>query len=126
MGKIAVLDGNSAALKAAKKINSACIDSTIRVFKRKYQELQKKNRDLNLQERGFLAKENVGRPKKIGEYDAEVQTNDWARSLLRHMKFVKREGTKAAKKVPENFVELGDQFKARIHSVKTRYQIPLR
>ena len=123
---------------------------------------KKKYRDLNLQERGFLAKENVGRPKKIGEYDAEVQrylrklrshggkvnrgiaiavatgilkkktplllqvnastpkqllTNDWAHSLLRRMKFVKRKGTKAAKKVPENFVELGDQFKARIHSV---------
>ena len=38
LGKIAVLDGNSAALKAAKKINPACIDSTIRVFKRKYQQ----------------------------------------------------------------------------------------
>ena len=43
---------------------------------------------------------------------------------MRRMNFVKRKGTKAAKKVPENFVELGDQFKARIHSVKTRYQIP--
>ena len=65
----------------------------------------------------LLLQVNASTPK-------QVLTNDWARSLLRRMKFVKRKGTKAAKKVPENFVELGDQFKARIHSVKTRYQIP--
>ena len=169
LGRVAALDGNPAALKKAKLINPACTRETIRDFKVKYLKWEKANPALAAapNPKAVIPKLHVGRPKKIGSYDLQVQdylkklrchggkvnraiaiavargilkkkkptlleavtpkpllSNAWAKSLLKRMNFVKRKGTKSAKKVPENFAELGEQFKARIHSVMTRYQIP--
>ena len=38
----------------------------------------------------------------------------WAESILRRVNFVKRKGTKAAKKLPENFGEIKAAFLERI------------
>jgi hypothetical protein len=51
-------------------------------------------------------------------------TNSWAKSLLRRMKFVKRKGTKAAKKVPANFEDIRAAFLNRVHDKVQQYQIP--
>ena len=51
-------------------------------------------------------------------------TKAWVRSIYKRLRFKKRKGTKAAKKVPENAVELGDVFFNRIYDIKTQYNIP--
>ena len=51
-------------------------------------------------------------------------TKAWVRSIYKRLRFKKRKGTKAAKKVPENAAELGDVFFNRIYDMKTKYNIP--
>ena len=132
LGRVAAQDGNPAALKKAKLINPACTRETIRDFKVKYLKWEKANPALAAapNPKAVIPKLHVGRPKKIGSYDLEVQdylkklrfyggkvnrsiakpllSNAWAKSLVKRMNFVKRKGTKSAKKVPENFAELGE------------------
>lgn len=49
---------------------------------------------------------------------------EWARSLLQRMNFVKRKGTKAAKKVPSNISEIRANFHQMIVDVVTKENIP--
>ena len=51
-------------------------------------------------------------------------TDTWARSVLKRLRFKKRKGTKAARKVPENSVQLGEEYWNRIYDVKTKHNIP--
>jgi len=48
----------------------------------------------------------------------------WSKFLLERMKFVKRKGTKAARKVPTNFDELKTAFVKQIHDLKEEHNIP--
>ena len=47
-----------------------------------------------------------------------------AESILRRMDFVKRKGTKAAKKLPENFLQVKADFLERVAAVIEEYSIP--
>jgi len=166
LGRVAAQDGNPAALKKAKLINPACTRETIRDFKVKYLKWEKANPALAAapNPKAVIPKLHVGRPKKIGSYDLQVQdylkkllchggkmnrsiaiavargilkkkkttlleavtpkpllSNACAKSLLKRMNFVKRKGTKSAKKVPENFAELGEQFNPRNTSLRNSF-----
>jgi hypothetical protein len=60
---------------------------------------------------------------QIGE-GKHLLTNSWASSLLKRMKYVKRKGTKTAKKVPTNLPEISNLFWSRISSTVEKYKIP--
>jgi len=51
-------------------------------------------------------------------------TRAWAASLMERMGFVKRKGTKAARKVPADFPQQKDQFLSRITTAVTTHSIP--
>ena len=53
-----------------------------------------------------------------------VITRAWCNSILRRIKFVKRKGTKAAKKVPEDAAEQHQRYLNRIHYIMKKYNIP--
>jgi len=53
-----------------------------------------------------------------------VITRAWCNSILRRIKFVKRKGTKAAKKVPEDAAEQHRRYLNRVHYTMKRYNIP--
>ena len=55
---------------------------------------------------------------------AKKITKDWARSLLRRIKFVKRKGTRKAKKFLGNEQAVADQFHDKAYIIITRYKIP--
>ena len=47
----------------------------------------------------------------LAAYGGPIElTNCWAQSFLRRLNFVQRTGTKAARKLPENFSELKKHF----------------
>ena len=48
----------------------------------------------------------------------------WAKSILRRMDFVNRKGIKAAKKLPENFLQVKADFLERVAAVIEEYSIP--
>ncbi|XP_019635711.1 PREDICTED: uncharacterized protein LOC109478536 [Branchiostoma belcheri] len=48
----------------------------------------------------------------------------WANSFLRRMNFVKRKGTKAARKVPQDFDQTRDDFHQRIEDIVRENDIP--
>ena len=48
----------------------------------------------------------------------------WAESILRRMGFVKRKGTKAARKLPDNFADLKDDFLKRVADTVKEHNIP--
>ena len=56
-----------------------------------------------------------------GDY---VITRSWCNSILRRLKFVKRKGTKAAKKVPVDAAEQHRRYLHRIHYTMKKYNIP--
>ena len=84
LGRVAAQDGNPAALKKAKLINPACTRETIRDFKVKYLKWEKANPALAAapNPKAVIPKLHVGRPKKIGSYDLEVQ--EYLRKLRCH------------------------------------------
>ncbi len=51
-------------------------------------------------------------------------TTTWAESLLERMGFVKRKGTKAARKLPENFDEQKDKFISDVGGIVADHDIP--
>ena len=57
-----------------------------------------------------------------GFLDAESKA--FGKSILHRMQFVKRKGTKACKKVPDNVEELRDQFTSSISEKVVEYSIP--
>ena len=156
LGKMAhELKSNKAALREAKLIFPNANESTIRSFKKYYVIAVKANPALEAVERASLKRKKMGRPLKLGKYDADVMnyvravrkaggkvnrtvvigaalgilrlkapellqpgrkvvTRGWANSLLKRMKFVKRKGTKAAKKVPADAHEEQRKFLNRI------------
>eukprot|EP00058_Branchiostoma_floridae_P025112 XP_002610602.1 hypothetical protein BRAFLDRAFT_65792 [Branchiostoma floridae] len=62
---------------------------------------------------------------KLDEYGGNIIiTKQWANSFLRRMKFVKRKGTKAARKVPEDFELIREQFYQRIEAAIRDNNIP--
>ncbi|CAH1257592.1 POGZ [Branchiostoma lanceolatum] len=59
------------------------------------------------------------------EYGGHIEiTKAWANSLLLRMNFVKRKGTKAARKLPADFEGTRDEFLARIKETVTEFGIP--
>lgn len=48
----------------------------------------------------------------------------WAKSIMQRMNFVKRKGTKAARKLPIDFEDIKTDFHGRISSKIDEYQIP--
>ena len=50
--------------------------------------------------------------------------NSWAQSFLRRLNFVQRKGTKAARKLPENFPEQKELFLSKIEEIVTEKRIP--
>lgn len=48
----------------------------------------------------------------------------WAESILRRTGFVKRKGTKAARKLPDNFADLKDDFLRRVADTVKEHDIP--
>ena len=58
--------------------------------------------------RGIISVKNR---QVLAEYGGPIErTNCWAQSFLRRLNFVQRKGTKAARKLPENFSELKKHF----------------
>ena len=57
-------------------------------------------------------------------YQRNVVSRAWANSILRRMKFVKRKGTKSAKKVPADAPEQIHKFHNRIYYTMKKYNIP--
>ena len=53
-----------------------------------------------------------------------TRTNDWVRSLLRRMNFVKRNGTKDVKRLPDDFQEIKAAYNKRVQDARTKHQIP--
>jgi hypothetical protein len=53
-----------------------------------------------------------------------ILTNSWAKSILRRMRFVKRKGKKAAKKLPPNFPTIKSAFLNRVHACISEFGIP--
>ena len=53
-----------------------------------------------------------------------VITRAWCNSILRRIKFVKRKGTKAAKKVPADAAEQHRRYLNRVYYTMKRYNIP--
>ncbi|KAI8522099.1 hypothetical protein Bbelb_018530 [Branchiostoma belcheri] len=61
----------------------------------------------------------------LAEYGGNIHiTKEWANSILRRMNFVKRKGTKAARKVPDDFEETRDKFYDRIEEAVRDNDIP--
>ena len=57
-------------------------------------------------------------------YQRNVVSRAWANSILRRMKFVKRKGTKSAKKVPADAPAQINKFHNRIYYTMKKYNIP--
>ena len=57
-------------------------------------------------------------------YQRNVVSRGWCNSILRRLKFVKRKGTKAAKKVPVDAPEQIHRYLNRIHYTMKKYNIP--
>ena len=57
-------------------------------------------------------------------YQRNVVSRGWCNSILRRIKFVKRKGTKAAKKVPVDAPEQIHKYLNRIHYTMKKYNIP--
>ena len=65
------------------------------------------------------------RPSLLPEHGGSlVLGRAWAESLLRRMDFVRRKGTKAAKKVPDNFPEICSAFLERVATAVKEHNIP--
>lgn len=56
-------------------------------------------------------------------HDEDIKTS-WARSMMRRMSFVKRKGTKAARKTPENVNVVTGEFVQRVVKECRDYNIP--
>jgi hypothetical protein len=69
--------------------------------------------------RGILAARGSLEQRKSIELE-----RPWATSLMRRMGFVKRKGTKAARKVPDNIEEITAGFHDRITNVTREFNIP--
>jgi len=57
-------------------------------------------------------------------YQRNVVSRGWCNSIRRRLKFVKRKGTKAAKKVPVDAPEQIHRYLNRIHYTMKKYNIP--
>ena len=57
-------------------------------------------------------------------HDENVITRAWCNALLKHTRFVKHKGTKAAKMVPADAAEQQRRYLNRIHYTMKRYNIP--
>jgi hypothetical protein len=55
---------------------------------------------------------------------AKKITRNWARSLLRRIKYVKRKGTRKSKKFLGDEQAVADQFHHKAHRIITKYNIP--
>ena len=72
--------------------------------------------------RGILKDQNSG---LLAEHGGSVNiTKSWAKSLLNRIGWVKRNGTKAASKVPANLKEIKEDFLKRVATTVTEYSIP--
>ena len=64
-------------------------------------------------------------PSKLVENGGHLTfSRAWAYSLLRRMKYVKRKGTKAAKKLPVDFPQIRDVFLERVSDTVNEFSIP--
>ena len=72
--------------------------------------------------RGILKDQNSG---LLAEHGGSVNiTKTWAKSLLNRIGWVKRKGTKAARKVPANIEEIKEDFLKRVATKVTEHSIP--
>lgn len=60
-------------------------------------------------------------PSLLNSFDLSPR---WARSLLERMNFVRRKGTKAARKLPPDFPEIRDEFVKRVRTVIDKNVVP--
>lgn len=72
--------------------------------------------------KGIVSHKNPGLLK---EHGGPISiSSSWAESFLRRIGFVKRKGTKAARKLPENFAEIKHVFLERVKSEVETWSIP--
>lgn len=160
IGRYATMNGNSAAVKHfTSELGRPVSESTIRSIKKQYVEAFKQAKaDVKTLPHG-----NRGRPLKLGDFDASVQTYirklriaggivnrtiviaaakgivkshdpsllnsfdlspSWARCLLERMNFVRRKGTKAARKLPTDFPAIRDEFVNHVRTVICKNVVP--
>ena len=63
--------------------------------------------------------------KSLAKHGGHITiTNDWGRSLLRRMNFVKSKGTKDVKRLPDDFQEIKAAYNKRVQDAMTKHQIP--
>ena len=59
--------------------------------------------------------------KSLAKHGGHITiTNDWGRSLLRWMNFVKRKGTKEVKRLPDDFQEIKAAYNKRVQDARTK------
>lgn len=86
----------------------------------------------DLQQSGGIVNRNIAiavgtaflkryKPGLVGEIQLGRK---WAESLMTRMKFVKRKGTKTARKLPQDFPTLKANFLKQIHDVKEEFEVP--